>query len=67
VWVGFEEGQLTFTRLDLRANSTGYCARISAGSRAEVYRVRKWSIRDWNLQIDLMPISPNAESIYLKG
>ena len=67
VWIGFEEGQLTFTRLDLRANSIGYCARISAGSDAEVYRIRNWSIRGWDLQIDVIPLSPNVESIYLKG
>ena len=40
VWIGLEEAQLTFTRLDLRANSMGYCARIS-GNHPEVYQIRK--------------------------
>src|SRR2546427_10919479 len=29
IWIGFDSDQLTFTRLDLRADSTGYCARVS--------------------------------------
>jgi len=27
--VGFDNDELTFTRLDLRADSTGFCARVS--------------------------------------
>jgi hypothetical protein len=29
IWIGFDSDQLTFTRVDLRADSTGYCARVS--------------------------------------
>lgn len=28
VWVGFDSDLLTFTRLDLRADSTGFCASV---------------------------------------
>ncbi|HXJ88592.1 MAG TPA: hypothetical protein VMS18_17360 [Candidatus Binatia bacterium] len=67
VWIGWEEGQLAFTRVDLRANSMGYCARIFAGTDPEVYQIRRWSMDGWNLKIDLTPISPKIESIYLVG
>jgi hypothetical protein len=29
IWIGFDSDQLTFTRLDLRLDSTGFCARVS--------------------------------------
>ena len=73
VWIGFDQDELTFTRLDLGADSTGYCARVSPADTilhdygVQVYRVNKWSISGWSLTIDLTPVSSNAESVYLKG
>ena len=73
VWIGFDQDELTFTRLDLGADSTGYCARVYPSDTilhhysVKVYRVNKWSISDWNITIDLTPISSNAESVYFKG
>jgi len=68
VWIGYEEGQMTFTRLDLRNDSTGYCARISAGSHVvDIHRIRKWSLRGWDLSVDMTPMSPNVARLYLKG
>ena len=29
IWIGFDNDELTFTRLDLRSDLTGYCARVS--------------------------------------
>jgi hypothetical protein len=29
VWISFDSDELTFTRLELRADSTGFCARVS--------------------------------------
>lgn len=73
VWTGFDEDDLTFTRLELRADSTGYCARASPADTilhsygVQVYRVDRWSIGGCNVTIDLTPLSPNAEPVYLRG
>jgi hypothetical protein len=73
VWIGFDQDDLTFTRLELRADSTGYCARVSPGEAslhsygAQVYRVDMWSLKGWDLVVNLTPISSNAEPVYLKG
>jgi hypothetical protein len=75
VWIGFEQDDLTFTRLELRADSTGDCARtrLSIGHDSphhygvQLYRVDRWNIEGWNLTFDLTPISSNAEPVYLKG
>ena len=73
VWIGFDQDELTFTRLELHTDSTGYCARVHPADTilhhfgVELYRVNRWSIEGWNLTFDLTPISSNAEPVYLKG
>jgi hypothetical protein len=73
VWIGFDQDDLAFTRLELRADSTGYCARLYPADTilhhygVQLYRVDKWSIEGWNLTFELTPISANAEPVYLKG
>jgi hypothetical protein len=73
VWIGFDNDQLTFTRLDLRADSTGFCARVSPADTilhhqgVHVYRVTKWSVDGWNIEIQMSPES-NATAVgYVKG
>ncbi len=73
VWIGFDSDQLTFTRLDLRANSTGFCARVSPADTilhdqgVSVYRITKWTLNAWNIEIQMSPIS-NATAVgYFKG
>jgi hypothetical protein len=59
--------------MDLRPDFTGYCARVSPADTilhdygVEAYRVMHWTLEDWKLIISLMPITTNAESIYLRG
>jgi len=73
VWIGFDQDELTFTRLELHNDSTGYCARVHPADTilhhygVELYRVNRWNIEGWNLTFDLAPISSNAEPVYLKG
>ena len=73
VWVGFDDDELTFTRLDLRPNGTGYCARVSPPDTilhhygVQLYRVAHWGINSWVFVIELTPISSNGEPVYLKG
>jgi hypothetical protein len=73
VWIGFDNDELTFTRLDLRADSTGFCARVSPADTilhdqgVHVYRISKWSVSGWDIEIQMSPVS-NATAIgYVKG
>ncbi|MBZ5665605.1 MAG: hypothetical protein LAO30_13465 [Acidobacteriia bacterium] len=73
VWIGFDSDQLTFNRVDLRADSTGFCARVSPADTilhdqgVHVYRITKWSVDGWNIEIRMSPVS-NATGVgYVKG
>jgi hypothetical protein len=73
VWVGFDSDELTFTRLDLHPDSTGFCARVSPADTilhdqgVHVYRITKWSVSGWNIEIQMSPVS-NATGVgYVKG
>jgi len=73
VWIGFDDDELYFTRLDLRSDFTGYCARVSPADTSlheygvEGYRVTKWGLDGWKFIITLAPATTNAEPIYLRG
>lgn len=73
VWVGFDADELMFTRLDLRSDFTGYCARVSPADTSlheygvDGYRVTKWGLDGWKFIITLSPTTTNAEPIYLRG
>ena len=72
MWIGFDSDELDFCRLDLRADFTGYCARVSPDGvlheyGVEAYRVTHWTLEDWKVIISLTPITTNAEPIYLRG
>ena len=73
VWIGFEQDELDFVRLDLRPDFTGYSARVSPADTSlheygvEAYRITQWTLEDWKLIINLTPITTNAETIYLRG
>jgi len=72
VWIGFWQDE-EFTRLDLRPDFTGYCAHVAPPdsivhqSAVHVYRVTRWTVDGWQINVDLTPIDSRDESIYLKG
>ena len=72
-WIGFDDDELNFTRLDLRSDFNGYCARVSPADTVlhdygvAGYRVTRWTLNNWNLKINLSPVTTNAEPIYLQG
>src|ERR1700684_1237579 len=73
VWIGFDNDQLTFTRLDLRSDSTGFCARVSPTDTilhdqgVHLYRITKWSVNAWDIEVQMSPVS-NATAIgYMNG
>ena len=73
VWVGFDNDRLTFTRLDLRSASTGFCARVSPTDTmlhpqgVHVYRILKWTVNGWNIEIQMSPLSNATNVGYVKG
>jgi hypothetical protein len=71
-WIGYwEDGE--FTRLELRADSTGFCAFVAPADSAthdygvQVYRITRWSLDGWSLVITLTPTESRLENVYFKG
>lgn len=73
VWVGFDSDELEFTRLDLRPDFAGYCARVAPADTilhkfgVDAYRVTQWTVDDWKFHINVTPTTTNSEAIYLRG
>ncbi len=73
VWVGFDNDELFFSRLDLRPDFTGFLARVSPNDTALhhygvfAYRVTKWTIDGWDFSASLTVETPGAESIHMRG
>jgi hypothetical protein len=72
VWVGFDDDELRFSRLDLRSDFTGYLARVSPSDTilhdigVSVYRVTNWKVEGWNVSISLNAMTSNAESMQMR-
>ncbi len=73
VWIGFDDDELVFLRLDLRSDFTGYLASVSPSDTilhdygVYAYRVTKWTVDDWNFNISLAAATANAYSIQVRG
>ena len=73
VWIGFDEDELDFMRLDLRSSLKGYCACVAPADTSlhdygvQAYRVTYWTLDGWKLIVNLTPATTNAEPIYLRG
>jgi hypothetical protein len=72
VWIGsWEDGD--FTRLELRSDTTGYCAFVAPAQSiahnygVQVYRVTRWTVNGWKFVITLTPAEARLEKVYLKG
>ena len=72
VWVGFDDDELRFSRLDLRSDFTGYLARVSPSDTilhdigVSAYRVTNWKVEGWNVSISLNAMTSNAESMQIR-
>ena len=73
VWIGFDESELDFCRLELRPDATGYFATVSPADTSlhdygvQAYRVTHWTVEEWKFTVSLSPATTNAEPIYLRG
>ena len=71
-WIGYWE-DAEFTRLELRADSTGFCAfvapveSITHDYGVQVYRITQWTLDGWRLVVALTPTESRLENVYLKG
>ena len=73
VWIGFDRDELTFTRLELRKDLTGYCARVSPAGTilhdqgVHVWKVTSWSVHGWSVDLQMSPVA-NAYAVgYVRG
>jgi hypothetical protein len=74
-YIGYAEDDLTFYRLDLRPDSTGYFAQTAAPNTVSkqdgvfAYRITSWKTNDWDLIVELSPLAGKheAEPLNLKG
>ena len=71
-WIGFwEDGE--FTRLELRPDSTGFCAFVAPVESSthdygvQVYRITRWTLDGWALVVTLTPTESRLENTYLRG
>ena len=71
-WIGFwEDGE--FTRLDLRPDSTGFCAfvapveSITHNYGVQVYRITRWTLDGWAFVLALTPTESRLENVYVRG
>jgi len=62
-WSGYSDHK-DFLRLELDKNGTGYLSFVSVVRDApvDVYRVRKWTLSDWSLALELEPVTRDTES-----
>jgi hypothetical protein len=71
-WIGYwEDGE--FTRLELRADSSGFCAfvapveSITHDYGVQVYRITRWTLDGWAFVMVLTPTESRLENVYVKG
>lgn len=71
-WIGYwEDGE--FTRLELRADSTGFCAFVAPVESTthdygvQVYRITRWTLDGWVIVMALTPTESRLENVYVKG
>jgi hypothetical protein len=66
-WLGYDEDMLSFYRLELSQDGRGSCSTTFLDNPATIYRVERWSLDGYNIDIKLSPASKEAEPIYMKG
>ena len=66
-WIGFNEDDLYYYRLNLNTNGNGICASTFVRDPAKLYRVTEWTLDNYAIEIKLEPVDPKAEPIWMKG
>ena len=68
VWSGYSNHE-EFLRLELNKDGSGYLSFISGvrDASVDVYRVRKWTLSDWSVNVELQPLTRDAEPFQFQG
>jgi hypothetical protein len=66
-WFGFDEGKVRFCRIELYPDGQGLYAYVFVDTPARLYKIKKWSLDDFNISVDLEPVEKDTERIYMKG
>ena len=67
IWIGIDEDNLKFYRLELEPGGKGYCSSCFVDNPAKLYSIGRWSMERFAIKIDLVPIDKEAESIFMRG
>jgi hypothetical protein len=66
-WIGFDDNFLTFYRVELNKNGGGVCANTFVDQPPILYVIKRWSINDYQVTINLVPLERGDEYISMKG
>jgi hypothetical protein len=67
VWFGYAEDQISFLRLELDADGTGYlCVKYLPDTPPRLYHVESWRLSGSMVDIQTRPIDSDAEAVTFK-
>jgi hypothetical protein len=66
-WIGFTQDDLKLFRLSLDADGGGICGYTFVREPAKLYLVDGWTLSGYAIEINLIPVDQDAESIWMKG
>jgi hypothetical protein len=63
VWIGWEADSMSFFRVDLRPDGTGYLASSFGEKPAVLSRITRWSIREWRVAMQTTPVDLHPNDV----
>ena len=73
IWCGYTSDNLSFYRLELNKDGTGWCASVHLPDTClykygtHQYRIQKWELDQRRISFVLTPETTSSEPIYIKG
>ena len=73
IWCGYTSDELSFYRLELNKDGTGWCASVHLPDTClykygtHQYRIQKWELDQRRISFVITPMTASSEPIYLKG
>ena len=62
-WIGWEDDSMSFFRVDLKPDGTGYLASSFRQEPAVLSRVTRWSIREWRVTMQTTPVDLHPNDV----
>jgi hypothetical protein len=63
VWIGWEADSMSFFRIDLLPDGTGYVASSFREEPAVLSRITRWSIRAWQVTMQTIPVDVHPNDV----